>query len=531
MISQNKQPRPAIHSGNNQPSNPQRWPKRRESRFTDATTATSGTLTQKAGIRPSKSGNRTHLKCNLASKAGHTSNGGLRGGVDVNAGEVKLYPAAFPSTHSPFICSGNKVLKPPKEAIHSIFLWMPIFAFDLYATLRSIGVNPHYKTFVQVCIYIHCQWQKTKDQQLGGFFETSGQEAKCFVKELSVNGHNTALPKILDDIELTRKKPGYIISEQAIRREFVGNSRDRFELLPCNLEWVESIERKLRQLFDSYLERRELVHIKNSYDSLSFLDSDLEEIANRYTKSKESGEWGCHYAAYAESVLSGEPWQFSPNGNRVYAYARNFPSDFRIRGFFDYKGSGERVCLVDLKSSHPTMLAKVLRDYLSKRRNGPESVENALLELDEYSSLIHSGKLYESIQGPEKRKDSKFKFQKWLNGEGWHYQEVNDWFQRLFPELFCIIRSFKNRESFTALHSHFRRIEAAAIMQAVKFCHDRSIPAVPIIDEIMVPESEGEKVALQLLSLLNQQFSLKAVVSVDYHDSNAEDFAREKVFR
>jgi len=340
---------------------------------------------------------------------------------DINAGKVKLYPDAFPSTHSPFICSGNKVLKPPKEAIHSIFLWMPIFAFDLYATLRSIGVNPHYKTFVQVCIYIHCQWQKTKDQQLGGFFETSGQEAKCFVKELSVNGHNTALPKILDDIELTRKKPGYIISEQAIRREFVGNSRDRFELLPCNLEWVESIERKLRQLFDSYLERRELVHIKNSYDSLSFLDSDLEEIANRYTKSKESGEWGCHYAAYAESVLSGEPWQFSPNGNRVYAYARNFPSDFRIRGFFDYKGSGERVCLVDLKSSHPTMLAKVLRDYLSKRRNGPESVENALLELDEYSSLIHSGKLYESIQGPEKRKDSKFKFQKWLNGEGWHY--------------------------------------------------------------------------------------------------------------
>lgn len=68
-------------------------------------------------------------------------------------------------------------------------------------------------------------------------------------------------------------------------------------------------------------------------------------------------------------------------------------------------------------------------------------------------------------------------------------------------------------------------------MQAVKFCHDRSIPAVPIIDEIMVPESEGEKVALQLLSLLNQQFSLKAVVSVDYHDSNAEDFAREEVFR
>ena len=47
----------------------------------------------------------------------------------------------------------------------------------------------------------------------------------------------------------------------------------------------------------------------------------------------------------------------------------------------------------------------------------------------------------------------------------------------------------------------------------------------------MVPESEGEKVALQLLSLLNQQFSLKAVVSVDYHDSNAEDFAREEVFR
>ena len=68
-------------------------------------------------------------------------------------------------------------------------------------------------------------------------------------------------------------------------------------------------------------------------------------------------------------------------------------------------------------------------------------------------------------------------------------------------------------------------------MQAVKFCHDLSIPAVPIIDEIMVPESEGKKVALRLLVLLYQQFGLEAVVSVDYHDSNAEDFAREKVFR
>ena len=68
-------------------------------------------------------------------------------------------------------------------------------------------------------------------------------------------------------------------------------------------------------------------------------------------------------------------------------------------------------------------------------------------------------------------------------------------------------------------------------MQAVKFCHDRSIPAVPIIDEIMVPESEGEKVAQQLLVLLYQQFGLKAVVSVDYHDQNADDLAREEVFR
>ena len=49
--------------------------------------------------------------------------------------------------------------------------------------------------------------------------------------------------------------------------------------------------------------------------------------------------------AYAESILSGEPWRFSPKGNRVYAYVRGFLPDFRIRGFFDYKDGIERVRL------------------------------------------------------------------------------------------------------------------------------------------------------------------------------------------
>lgn len=480
----------------------------------------------------SESGTRTYLKCVLASKVGHTSSGGGEVYSQYNTPtKESTIDVLYPSTQCPCISHTGKALKPPAGAVNSMLLIMPIEARELYRRLTSRGVRLRYKKFLEVCVYLHNQWFKAKQQDLGGFFETSADEAKCFVKELSVNGKRTALPALLDDIGITTKKPGYIKGEQAIRRAFNGNSIDCFELLPCSPKWVDNIERKLKKLFDSYLERQELVHIKDSYNALSFLDSDLDEIESRHTRSKKSKQWGYHYSGYAESVRSGEPWRFSPSGNRVHAYVRFFPSDFRIRGFFDYRDSIERVCSADLKSSHPTMLVKVLGDYLSKRRNGPESVENALLELEEYASLVHSGELYESIQGTEKRKDSKAKFQRWLNGERWYYPEVDDWFERRFRELFCIIRAFKNNDSFVPIHSHLRRIEAAVVIQAIKFCADQNIPAVPIIDEIMVPESEGEKVAQQLLVLLYQQFGLKAVVSVDYHDPDAEGLAREEVFR
>ena len=61
-------------------------------------------------------------------------------------------------------------------------------------------------------------------------------------------------------------------------------------------------------------------------------------------------------------------------------------------------------------------------------------------ELDDYQALIESGILYEAIQGSEKKKNSKLTFQKWLNGEGWHYQVINNWFEQEFTELFLIIR-------------------------------------------------------------------------------------------
>ena len=509
------EPRKEDGSGN------RKWPAQPESSFCKP----NDTEKRDSG---SETGIRTYMKCILASKAGHTSIGGYYIYNDLNSNILRT---VYFSTLCPYIRSTDKVLKPSKGASQSVFLNLPVTASDLYERLRNHGVDPQYRTFVEVCRYLHNQWYKTKTQNLGGLYETSAKEARCFVKELSVSGKPTALPKVLDDIGLTKKHRGYTPSEQAIRREFVGDVSDCFEILPCDMAWGDKTVSKLQDMYSGFLERPELAHIKDSYNKLSFLNEDILEVRDRYGLSRKSKELGFHYKGYAESILNGEPWRLTPKGNRVYAYVRGFPPDFRIRGFFDYKNGIEHVCLVDLKSSHPTVLGKVLDDYLRKQREKGVCVDNALYELDQYRSLIHSGTMYEQIQGPEKRKESKLKFQKWLNGEGWHYKEIDGWFEGVFPELFCVIRGFKSSPSFTPIHEHLRKIEAKAIMRIVELCGTLGIPAVPIIDEIMVPESEGAKVANLLLNIVFNQTELKSVVSVDYYDENEEGFAMEEVLK
>jgi hypothetical protein len=177
---------------------------------------------------------------------------------------------------------------------------------------------------------------------------------------------------------------------------------------------------------------------------------------------------------------------------------------------------------VDIKSSHPTLLCKILGDYLLKQQNKGIIVDNARLELDDYQALIESGRLYEAIQGEEKRKDSKLKFQKWLNGEGWHYQVINEWFEKEFPELFCIIRAFKDHDQYTPFHVHLRRLEAEIVMHAVGLFGRISLPAVPIIDEVMVPESRGEDAAYKLQNIIFNKTQIRAVLSADYYDSTQE---------
>ena len=90
-------------------------------------------------------------------------------------------------------------------------------------------------------------------------------------------------------------------------------------------------------------------------------------------------------------------------------------------------------------------------------------------ELDDYQALIESGILYEAIQGSEKKKkkNSKVTFQKWLNGEGWHYQVINNWFEQEFTELFLIIRGWKKHDQYTPFHLHLRRLEAKIVIRTV----------------------------------------------------------------
>jgi hypothetical protein len=476
-----------------------------------------------------QNGNRIPLRCEIPSKVGHTSNGG-GGRDDIDDGGCDTLLSNTVAAALPDLSHNGYALSIPKEATVALYLVVPTPVEELFRRLIDHGARFHYKAFLKVCVYLHNQLYKSKTQGLGGKFETSGIEARQFVKQLSINGNNIALPKVLDNIGVTRKAGKYVVAEQAQRREFAKRNTESFIILPHHPKWLNKIDDGIQAMFEDYCNRPELLHIKNSYNSLSYYEPDILEVMELYSLSKKSKKWGHHHKRNAEALLAEQVWYLRPKANFVYARVRSFPSSFRIKGFFDYNGRHERVCLVDIKSSHPTLLCRILRDYLLKQQNKGTIVDNALLELGEYQALVESGKMYEAIQGEERRKDSKLKFQKWLNGEGWHYQVINQWFEKEFAELFCIIRSFKDHDQYTPFHVHLRRLEAKIVMLTVGLFGRISIPAVPIIDELMVPESRGEDAAYKLQNIILDKTEIRGVLSVDYYDATQEGFAREVIY-
>ncbi|MBT3482822.1 MAG: hypothetical protein HN457_15475, partial [Opitutales bacterium] len=73
---------------------------------------------------------------------------------------------------------------------------------------------------------------------------------------------------------------------------------------------------------------------------------------------------------------------------------------------------------------------------------------------------------------------------------------------------------------------HLRRLEAKIVMRAVGLFGRISLPVVPIIDEVIVPESTGKDAAYELQNIIYEETDIKSVLSVDYYDENAEDFSR-----
>jgi hypothetical protein len=68
-------------------------------------------------------------------------------------------------------------------------------------------------------------------------------------------------------------------------------------------------------------------------------------------------------------------------------------------------------------------------------------------------------------------------------------------------------------------------------MHAVGLFGRISLPAVPIIDEVMVPESRGEDAAYKLQNIIFNKTQIRAVLSADYYDSTQEGFAREVTYQ
>ena len=159
---------------------------------------------------------------------------------------------------------------------------------ELFRRLIDHGARFHYKAFLKVCVYLHNQLYKSKPQGLSGKFETNGIEARQFVKELSINGNNISLPKVLDDIGVTRKAGKYVVAEQAQRREFAQWTTESFCILPHHPKWLNKIDDGIQAMFVDYYNRPELLHIKNSYNGLSYYESDILEVMELYSLSKKS---------------------------------------------------------------------------------------------------------------------------------------------------------------------------------------------------------------------------------------------------
>ena len=159
-----------------------------------------------------QNGNRIPLRCEIPSKTGHTSNGGVVESDDICAYVCNTLLPNTVGTALPELSHDGFKLTIPKEATFALYLLLPIPVKELHRRLIDHGARFHYKTFLKLCSYLHNQLFKSKTQELGGKFETNGIEARQFVKELSVNGKKMALPKVLDDIGVTRKAGKYVVA-------------------------------------------------------------------------------------------------------------------------------------------------------------------------------------------------------------------------------------------------------------------------------------------------------------------------------
>lgn len=479
----------------------------------------------------------------------------LRCQIPEKPGDTCIGEDSFLGSPLPSVSYGSRSLSPSLLFSFSVWLVLPMPLCELCLVLSVVCPNIQYKSLVRILVYIHYQFAKTQradkerrakmHSSLKGEFtyETSSDEAGEFLKEVSIGGGKTmTLPPLLDKALITEKVGAWGHGCSQVRK-FSRKSKPHLYVLAFDSDLLSKISEDVDAHIRKQSRTDEMLHVEESYNSFLIEESTLIEAKDYRIPAKpkdyEKGNkvviidgFKHPYWPFAVPMFEGKVSNLTTSRKRIYAMIRYLASRYRIRGFFKTVKGLERVCLVDIKSSHPTMLIYVLRTYLLKQQNKGVVVDNALYELDQYAELIHTGLLYEDIQGKEKRQESKIAFQKFLNDEAWHYPIIKEWFERRFPELGCIIVKFQENSAnpnspISRLCERLQVPEAKIIMRMVEHCRKFGIPVIPVVDEIMVPESKGEMMAEILLNTIHSIAGVEGGVSVDYYDENAEDFSRE----
>ncbi|MDA7640730.1 hypothetical protein N8787_03750 [Opitutaceae bacterium] len=518
MSGRNKLAEPLPSSTQRRPCRANGWPSQTESRF-------AGDDESEKRESDNESGNRTHLKCNLASKAGHTSNGGLEGESDASegSGQGKLQKRGNIKEEGNRKEKGKGVENEREKWTaegHHFQLLQPNYHKTLSLNLstfpESIREVPwNYKVdpqkelifYVPVSAPVALLAARIRDRDFWkymyflnqiqqAYFQHRANESNSYFAPVSSRHLDRVLRNyrpIIDhliELGIIEEKPGYHYSKGGKLRR----TKNAFSISPkhrtktVRLAYAnpkkasKARERHEEHILNAIGSDPNRMHIYNTMNKTTIQPEAMSYINE--IKEASDYQFDC-YRRSVEAIYNKEYYLITDyKTGRLFNNYTNLWSDLREFLRID----GEAVAEIDIANSQPLLAADL---YLENSE-----------EKQKYLAIVLEGNFYRVLEAASGNKYPDYKKLKELvfaqvffgkNSEG-NGRPLLRAFMNLFPELYSIIQGMKEFQK-NKLALELQSTEADLVIgKVVESLRLMEIPCLTVHDSILCKVSDADRV-------------------------------------